>query len=124
MPIIPTKFETCPRCKTTYTGVHRCHKPPNENNRPPQSPEPQLPVQREPMGQEAGEAGDTKSVHVSVTSYRRRVIDPDNLCPKYFIDCLRYAGIITDDTAEAITLTVTQQKVPTKEAEKTVISIE
>ena len=97
--------------------------PNHENNDPPQSPKPERPFLSQSVGQEKGKAGDTKSVHVRVTSYRRRTIDPDNLCPKYFIDCLRYAEIIKDDTAAHITLTVGQEKVASKSDERTEIEI-
>lgn len=62
-------------------------------------------------------------VRVRVVSFRSRLCDPDNLCPKYFVDCLRYAGLITDDTPELITLEVSQVKVKRGE-ERTEIEIE
>lgn len=64
----------------------------------------------EPLAETQGKASYSGSVQVCVTSHRKRLIDPDNLCPKYFIDCLRYAEIIQDDTAADITLTVKQVK--------------
>ena len=70
--------------------------------------EPQPPVRDEPLAAPPREAGDAGRVRVSVVSYRARLCDPDNLCPKYFIDCLRYAGLITDDSPEYITLEVRQ----------------
>ena len=50
-----------------------------------------------------------------VVSFRARLCDPDNLCPKYFIDCLRYAGLIADDAPEFITLEVRQVRCPPPE---------
>ena len=51
------------------------------------------------------------------------MLDPDNLCPKYFVDGLRYAGIIPDDTARDIVLHISQEKVDKKEEERTEITI-
>lgn len=76
------------------------------------------------MAKEAGERIDPVRVQLSIVSFRRRLIDPDNLCPKYFIDCLRYAGIIPNDREEDITLQVSQVKVKTKAEERTELEIE
>jgi hypothetical protein len=75
------------------------------------------------VGEEAREAGDATRFSVRVTSYRRRLIDPDNLCPKFFIDCLRYCGAIPDDRAQDITLEVRQEKVKRKQDERTEIEV-
>lgn len=61
---------------------------------------------------------------VSVVSFRRRLLDPDNLCPKYHIDALRYAGVIADDTAKHLVFEVRQEKVNEKRSERTEITIE
>ena len=45
---------------------------------------------------------------VEVISHRKRLIDTDNLCPKFHIDALRYAGLIPDDSPEHIELVVRQ----------------
>ncbi len=89
----------------------------------PESSQHQPAVRHEPLAETSGEEENPVRVHVCVTSVRRRLIDPDNLCAKYFIDCLRYAGFIKDDSAEHITLSVRQSKAATKAAEKTVIEI-
>jgi len=60
---------------------------------------------------------------IRITSFRTRLIDPDNLCAKYFVDGLRYAGIIPDDRPQDIELTVTQEKVATIAEERTEIEI-
>lgn len=90
------------------------------------SAKPEPAVRHEPVAEKAGEAGDTGGIqaHVVVTSYRRRLCDPDNLCPKYFIDCLRYAGLIRDDRPQDISLEVRQQKVAHRKDERTGIVIE
>ncbi len=63
-------------------------------------------------------------VHVRITSYRRRLLDPDNLTAKWFLDACRYARLIRDDNPEAITYQVGQEKVARKEDERTEIVIE
>ncbi len=88
-----------------------------------QSPELELPIYREPVGQKKGEAGDSGRVCVRVESVRTRLIDPDNLCPKYFVDCLRYAEIIQDDRPEDIELICTQRKIRPGEEAHTMITI-
>ncbi len=70
--------------------------------------EPEPAVRDEPVAAPPRKGGDASRVRVCVVSFRARLCDPDNLCPKYFIDCLRYAGIIADDAPECITLEVRQ----------------
>ena len=67
-------------------------------------------VRDEPVAAAARETRDAGRVRVRLVSHRARLCDPDNLCPKYFVDCLRYAGLIADDTPEHITLELTQVK--------------
>ena len=68
------------------------------------------PVRNEPVAAAAREARDAGRVRIRVVSFRARLCDPDNLCPKYFIDCLRYAELIADDTPEHVTIEVAQVK--------------
>ena len=75
----------------------------------PQSSLPEPIVRHEPVAKKTGEEGHPKRIHVRVISYRKRLCDPDNLCPKYFIDCLRYAKIIPNDRPQDITLEVGQE---------------
>ena len=62
---------------------------------------------------------------VRICSFRRRLLDSDNLIggSKYFIDGLRHAGLIPDDRPQDITLEVCQEKVKRKEDERTEIEI-
>jgi hypothetical protein len=60
---------------------------------------------------------------VRIVSFRVRPIDPDNLCGKYFVDTLRYAGILVDDTASVMDYSIRQEKAETKEQERTIIEI-
>ena len=89
---------------------------------PAQGPIPQPAVRDEQVGAAKGKAAYPGRVAVHVTSHRSRLCDPDNLCAKYFIDGLRYAGILHDDRPEDIALQVDQKKVPKKE-ERTVITV-
>lgn len=87
------------------------HKHPHlKPDSPTQSPKPERPVRNEPVAKKERESANPSRVRVCVKSFRKRLIDPDNLCPKYFIDCLRYAGLIPDDRAQDIELLVTQEK--------------
>ena len=70
--------------------------------------EPEPVVRHEPVAAPPRKARDARRVRVCIVSFRARLCDPDNLCPKYFIDCLRYAGLIADDTPECITLELRQ----------------
>jgi hypothetical protein len=81
------------------------------------------PIRNESVAASAGKAENPKRHVVSITSYRARLLDPDNLCPKYFIDFLRYCGAIPDDREEDIILEIKQEKVAHRAQEKTVIQI-
>ncbi len=61
---------------------------------------------------------------VSFTCHRIRKQDPDNAVVKWFVDALRRAGILENDTEEDIELSIKQIKCKTKKEEKTEITIE
>jgi hypothetical protein len=94
-----------------------------EANHTPPSPKPECPAVHEPMGKKKGKGSNSSRLLVRVTSFRRRLLDYDNLVPKYFVDCLRYAGILSDDTEAEIDLRIAQKKVE-KGSERTEIEIE
>lgn len=50
-------------------------------------------------------------VLIRLTSYRTRLLDEDNLCEKYLVDCCRYAGLIRQDDPRAAKIEVRQEKV-------------
>ena len=52
-----------------------------------------------------------------VTSYRRRLLDEDNLCCKYVIDLCRYSGVLPSDAPGITKIEVRQEKVGSKEQE-------
>lgn len=86
------------------------------------SAKPQRPAPDEPMAEDEGEEVDTARFHVRVTSFRKRLIDADNLAggAKYFVDSLRYAGCISEDSPDQITIEHRQKKA---KEEKTLIEI-
>lgn len=67
--------------------------------------------------------GNQGRVFVRVTSIRKRLLDPDNLCEKYHLDCCRYAGLLRDDTAAEISLKTDQRKARKGEEEHIEIEI-
>lgn len=72
--------------------------------------EPECTIQDAPNAAVQGKKENPTRCRVSIVSYRRRLIDPDNLIPKYFIDSLRYLKVIEDDSAKHIVLEVRQEK--------------
>jgi hypothetical protein len=96
----------------------------NKTRRPSHSPVVEHPVQDDSLGQVEGEASHAARIAVLVVSFRCRLLDPDNLAPKYFIDGLRYAGLIPNDRQEDIELTVRQVKVEHKTDERTEITLD
>lgn len=90
------------------------------------SPEPQQLILDAALGTAQRETGYTGRVLIRITSYRRFLLDPDNLAGgcKYFVDCCRYSGLVRGDSPADIEFAATQEKVRSKEEEKTVIIIE
>ena len=60
---------------------------------------------------------------VRLTSYRTRLLDEDNLCEKYLVDCCRYSGLIRQDSPGAAKIEVRQEKVGKGEPEFVKIEI-
>jgi hypothetical protein len=57
-------------------------------------------------------------------SYRYgQLLDRDNLCGKFFLDSLRYAGLIEDDSEREIDFSIRQEKVETLNQERTEIEL-
>ncbi len=75
------------------------------------------------LGEEEGEGFSANRIAIRFISRRTRLLDPDNLTPKYLLDGLRYAGLIYDDRAQDITVQTEQEKVKFKAEEETVIEI-
>lgn len=99
---------------------------PNEtNNTRHQTPDPKPEqiVRHEPLAKVKRAPENTPRFFIRIESRRLRLLDPDNLCPKYFIDAAKYAKLIPDDTAADIRFTINQVKVKKKDHECTVIEI-
>lgn len=71
----------------------------------------------------AHQGGDPGKFLVRVTSVRKRLLDEDNLCEKFHVDCLRYAGIIPSDAPGTTRIETTQRSCGEGEEEKTVIQV-
>lgn len=87
------------------------------------SPEPKQAVLNVSIEPSRGKAAYTGRVTIRIESFRKRLIDPDNLCPKYMVDGLRYANIISGDSAAEVEIVTTQTRVSSKEEERTEITI-
>lgn len=92
-------------------------------NRDPSGAEPEHGLGHGPLAAPQAQKKDTGKRAVRITSYRVRLLDPDNLVGKWHLDSLRYAGILSGDTAEDITYQISQKKVQKKVQEKTLIEI-
>lgn len=91
----------------------------------PPDPQPERAVRHEPVGPAAREEVFSRRVRVVVTRVGRRLLDPDNPCPKYAVDCLRYAGVLPDDNPTVVAEVVTRQRKAKKgEPEHTLIEVE
>ena len=84
---------------------------------------PEQAVWNEPLAAAKGKEGHTGCVPVRITSFRRRLLDPDNLVGKFFLDCARYSGLLKSDTADAVSYSIRQIKVKTRKEERTEIEI-
>lgn len=115
-----------PRASQAFLRLNGISNEPSRtapDSRAPSSAQPEQAVRNGPFQPPQREAAYPGRVSIRVTSYRRRLIDPDNLCPKYFLDSCRYAGLIRDDTPDAIHLQIEQARVSAKEEERTEILI-
>lgn len=97
----------------------------DKNYRPPPSPKPQPIVPNVSLGPPPGEVKNPGRVIVRIVSYRRRLLDIDNLSGgcKYHLDSLRYAKLIPEDNPQAISLEVSQVKVAAANLERTEIEL-
>ena len=62
-------------------------------------------------------------VLVRITSFRCQPADPDNICVKHMVDCLRHSRVIVNDRAVDLDLKVAQKKVRTRAEERTEIVV-
>lgn len=61
---------------------------------------------------------------VRVTSVRKRLLDEDNICEKFAVDCCRHAGLIPTDAPGKTKIETSQRKAEKDEQEHTEIIIQ
>lgn len=93
-----------------------------DDRRPSKDPELKRAPQHGPLPAVPAPQGVRPRFSVRIISFRARLLDPDNLVGKYAVDCLRYAGLLPDDTAEIMDYRIEQQKCP-KAEERTEIEV-
>lgn len=89
-----------------------------------QAPKLERPAINEPLAENQAQKRDSRKCQVSVVSVRKRLIDTDNLSPKYHVDALRYSGCLHVDSADKTTITAAQIKCQKGQEEHVIISIE
>lgn len=94
-----------------------------ENYRQSPRAEPQRPARDESLPEVPAPPRNSQRFSVRIISFRSRLLDPDNLVGKAFCDCLRYAGILPDDSAAIMDYSISQQKC-SKAEERTEIIVE
>ena len=91
---------------------------------PPSPAKPQPSVCDGPLATPPPQAGDSAFYVVRVESLRVRLLDTDNLVPKWHVDALRYAGCLPSDAPDRCQIVTTQKKVQKKDQERTLITVE
>lgn len=92
--------------------------------RPASTPEPKRRAGDGPLGAPQAQASHSGKYVVRVTSFRVRLLDTDNLVPKWHVDALRYAGVLPSDAPDRCEIETKQKKVSAKAEERTEILIE
>jgi hypothetical protein len=75
------------------------------------------------LGKSKAKARNPERFLVRVTSVRKRLLDTDNLCEKYHVDCCRYAGLIPGDSPDQIEIETRQRKAAKGEEEAVTVEI-
>lgn len=116
--LFPHATETFIRRNATDLPVAHAHAP-----RPAPPPLLERRDATEPLDADKAEARDAGKFVVRVTSFRLRLLDEDNLCEKYLVDGLRYAGLLPSDAPDRCRIITTQKKVARQAEEHTRIVI-
>jgi hypothetical protein len=69
------------------------------------------------------QAATTGRFRVRLTSIRKRLLDQDNLCEKYHVDCCRYAGLLPGDGPATTEIETVQRKADPGEEERVIIEL-
>lgn len=90
-----------------------------------QDTEPKRALRDGPLAASEGKGACAGRTILCYTSYRQRLLDPDNLAggTKFLTDALRYSGAIRDDTENQVDLRFAQKKVAHKKEQKTLIEL-
>lgn len=94
-----------------------------ENHSAAPSPNPQRAAQADVARPAQREKENAGRYAVVITSFRVRLADDDALIGKYFVDALRYSGLLASDEVGGLDYKVRQEKVAHKSDEKTVVEI-
>ena len=78
----------------------------------------------QPLEDGRAQANHSGKYFVRVVSYRVVLLDEDNLCEKFHVDGLRYAGLLPDDAPGRCRIITTQEKVRTKAEQRTEIQVD
>ena len=76
-----------------------------------------------PLEAKEVQGSDRGRVLVRFTTRRKRLLDEDNICPKFACDLCRYAGVIFDDAPERTKIEVHQTKCKKGEPEEITIEV-
>lgn len=105
------------------TKLGEPHAIPDKTHRPAPAPVVERDLRPRPLAAGKAEKGHPRKFLVRVTSFRRRLLDEDNLCEKYHVDCCRYSGLLAEDAPGQARIVTSQEKVSRKEDERTEIEI-
>lgn len=75
------------------------------------------------LGTVQAQVADPGRFLVRITSYRKRLLDADNLCEKFHVDCCRYARCISSDDPSKTEIEVCQVKTGKGEPEFTRVEV-
>jgi hypothetical protein len=92
------------------TAELRAYEQRRQAGNPGQAPKLESDSRDEPLAAKEVQRRTGEKLSVRITSFRKRLIDPDNLCEKFHLDLCRYAGAIPDDAPDCITLETRQEK--------------
>lgn len=113
-----------PNASESFLRANASDHVPAPDHSTPSAPVVECDLRNGPLAAGKAEGRDSGKFLVRVTSFRRRLLDEDNLCAKYVVDCCRYAGLIPGDAPGQARIVTTQEKVRSKEDERTEILIE
>lgn len=120
--LLPHEKRLLAKLKRMPRGILNDHETTTERQISDPKPEPAL--RHEPLGTAQRKKTNPSRCVLRITSYRCRLLDVDNLCPKYFIDALRYCRAIRGDAPTDIELQIRQEKVAHKCQQMTLIEVE